>query len=55
MSCSGDIELEKQLPKTDLRNKVRELTLILADKIVDRKILDELWDELYISSTGQKC
>jgi len=40
------IELEKQLPKTDLRNKVRELTLILADKIVDRKILDELWEEL---------
>ena len=33
-------------PKTDLRNKVRELTLILADRIVDRKILDELWEEL---------
>jgi hypothetical protein len=40
------IELEKELPKKDLRNKVRELTLILADKIVDEKILDELWEEL---------
>jgi len=40
------IDLEKQLPKKDLRNKVRELTLILADKIVDQKILDELWEEL---------
>ena len=40
------IELEKQLPKNDLGNKVRELTLILADKIVDQKILDELWEEL---------
>ena len=28
------------------RNKVRELTLILADKIVDKKLLDELWEEL---------
>ena len=40
------INLEKQLPGTELRNKVRELTLILADRIVDRKILDELWEEL---------
>ena len=40
------IALEKELPDKDLRNKVRELTLILADKIVDQKILDELWEEL---------
>ena len=40
------IELEKQLPEKDIRNKVRELTLILADRIVDREILDELWEEL---------
>ena len=40
------IELEKQLPIKDIRNKVRELTLILADKIVDKKLLDELWEEL---------
>jgi len=40
------IELEKELPEKELRNKVRELTLILADKIVDQKILDELWEEL---------
>ena len=40
------IELEKQLPETDLRNKVREVTLIIADKIIDQKILDELWEEL---------
>jgi len=40
------IELEKELPEKELRNKVRELTLILADKIVDEKILDELWEEL---------
>ena len=40
------IDLEKELPEKELRNKVRELTLILADKIVDQKILDELWEEL---------
>ena len=40
------IELEKKLPKSEFREKVRELTLILADKIVDREILDELWEEL---------
>ena len=40
------IYLEKELPEKELRNKVRELTLILADKIVDQKILDELWEEL---------
>ena len=32
------IELEKKLLKSEFREKVRELTLILADKIVDRKI-----------------
>lgn len=32
------IELEKKLPKSEFREKLRELTLILADKIVDRKI-----------------
>ena len=42
------IELEKQLPDEGLRNKVRELTLILSNRIVDRKILDELWEELRI-------
>ena len=40
------IELENQLPDPDVRSKVRELTLILADRIVDQKILDELWEEL---------
>lgn len=40
------IELEKQIPKEELRNKVRELTLILANRIVDKEILDELWEEL---------
>lgn len=40
------IELEKRLPKTELRNKVSELTLILADRIVSREILDDLWEEL---------
>jgi len=40
------IMLESQIPEPDLRCKVRELTLIISDKIVDRKILDELWEEL---------
>ena len=40
------IELEKQLPRSELQEKVRKLTLILADRIVDREILDELWEEL---------
>lgn len=40
------IELEKNLPDESLRNKVRELTLILSNRIVDKTILDELWEEL---------
>ena len=40
------IKLENQIPEPEVRSKVRELTLILADKIVDQKILDELWEEL---------
>ena len=40
------ILLEIQIPEPEVRSKVRELTLILADKIVDQKILDELWEEL---------
>jgi len=40
------IEIEKQLPDEELRNEVRELTLILSNRIVDKKILDTLWGEL---------
>ncbi|QXO93864.1 hypothetical protein KSK55_10960 [Methanospirillum purgamenti] len=40
------IELEKNLPDESLRNKVRELTLILSNQIVNKTILDELWEEL---------
>jgi len=40
------IEIEKQLPDEELRNKVRELTLILSNRIVDKEILDTLWGEL---------
>ncbi|MGV8107968.1 hypothetical protein [Methanospirillum sp.] len=40
------IELEKNHPDENLRNKVRELTLILSNRIVDKTILDELWEEL---------
>ena len=40
------IEIEKQLPDKEIRNKVRELTLILSNRIVDKEILDALWGEL---------
>ena len=40
------IELEKQVPDTAIQEKIRELTLIVANRIVDKNILDELWEEL---------
>lgn len=40
------IELEKQVPDTVTQEKIRELTLIVANRIVDKNILDELWEEL---------
>jgi predicted transposase YdaD len=40
------IELEKQIPDQEHRNKIRELTLILSNRIVKKEILDELWEEL---------
>jgi predicted transposase YdaD len=40
------IKLEKQLPDTTTRIKVLGLTLVVANRIVDEKLLDEIWEEV---------
>jgi predicted transposase YdaD len=40
------IKLEKQLPDTIIRIKVLGLTLVVANRIVDEKLLDEIWEEV---------
>ena len=40
------IKLEKQLPDTTIRTKVLGLTLVVANRIVDKKLLDEIWEEV---------
>ena len=40
------IKLEKQLPDTTIRVKVLGLTLVVSNRIVDKKLLDEIWQEV---------
>ena len=40
------IKLEKQLPDATIRTKVLGLTLVVANRIVDKKLLDEIWEEV---------
>jgi predicted transposase YdaD len=40
------IKLEKQLPDTTIRIKVLGLTLVVANRSVDEKLLDEIWEEV---------
>ncbi len=40
------IKLEKQLPDTTIRTKVLGLTLVVSNRIVDKKLLDEIWEEV---------
>jgi hypothetical protein len=37
------IKLEKQLPDTTIRVKVLGLTLVVSNRIADKKLLDEIW------------
>ncbi len=40
------IKLEKQLPERDIRTKVLGLTLVVSNRIVDKKLFDEIWEEV---------
>jgi hypothetical protein len=55
------IQLEKMLPDKEISTRIQELTLVLSDRLVDDKILDELWEELcmlkvikYAENRGRK-